>query len=243
MTTTTTSPAETSFGGVREIRLNAPVPGAPMKFFKQDRPANAEALFAMDLPAEIQRAGDIFSGGITPTGRIIVGDGAACVSASVLDEDALTRAAAELEARLGGGVMTGAALRLSSPDKSFAEIVGMADHGGCGCRCGCGAGALGELRLGATTGAHEAAGWSEAIPAKLVVKSGVEGISTTLFAQTTGFIVEACNSDWYWKGWFRSRFTLCEGECKGADLGKPCACGSPVGGNARLCSGWTDCDC
>lgn len=226
-----------------ERRPNAPVPGEPLKFLTQIAPKNQEALFSMELPAQVQCSGGAFGGGVTPVGRIVL-DGhpssAACVSAAVLDESSLTRAATRLEAQVGEGILTAAAIRLESGTKSFAEIVGLAAHAGCGCG---GASIEGALRLGASISEDCKLIWSDPIPAMLNVKSGNDGIETELFAATSAFIVVSCNSDWYWKGFFGSRFTLCEGECKGADSGKACRCSSGAGANTRLCQGWVGCDC
>ncbi|WP_282607887.1 hypothetical protein [Pelagibius sp. Alg239-R121] len=232
-------------GTLVERRPGSPYPASPLRFLKQDTPKNPDTLFSMELPAQIIRCDDIYAGGITPIGRIVI-DGqhpapAACVSASVVDEDAVSKAAFDLQTQLGDGPMAAAALRISSTTKSFTEVAEMANHLGCGCG---GAGRMtGTLSLGASMQEGGALSWSKAVPAALVVKSAYDDFSGDVVANTTGFILASCNSDWYWKGFFRKRITLCEGVCKGSGKGKPCTCDSSAPNAPRLCQGWVSCDC
>lgn len=236
-------------GPMTERRLGSPYPGCPLRFLKQDTPKNPDALFSMDLPAQIIRCDTIYAGAITPVGRIVI-DGqhpapAACVSASIIDETALSKAAFELQSQFGDtaqdGPMTAAALRLASTTKSFEQITDLAGHAGCG--CGGAQPVMGTLSLGAAMGEGDDLTWSKAVPAILSVKSGYDDFSGPVQANAPGFILPSCNSDWYWRGFFGNRITLCEGVCKGADKGKPCTCDSSAPNAPRFCQGWVSCNC
>lgn len=233
-----------------ERRLGSPYPSAPLRFLKQVVPKKQNALLAVDLPAQLIRCGSLLAGGITPIARIVLSGAkpyaAACVTASVADDAALGEAAQALRSEVGRKEYAEAALRLMSTTHSFEDVVALAPPAGAGAGCGCGCGASVSLPAGLCVGVavkRDDFVWSEPVAATLIVKPGYGEDLEPIDLKAPGFIVFNCNSDWYWKGFFGNRYTLCEGACKGPPAGRDCTCDASNPAHPRLCKGWTSCTC